>query len=291
MSIVTFWNDDREQSGKTLTSAAVATKMAIARNYKILILSTSFQDPTLRNCFFGNEVQRNLKIFGGKSNNIAVENGIEGLSKLITSKKITPNVITDYTKVVFKGRLEVLCGYVGATDKTLEENYEDYKRLEDCYIDLIRNANLYYDMVIVDLDKNLDPNIKSEILRISNLNVFVFSQRLESLNRFIKLKEEKSEILGPKTISVIGRYDRRSKYNMKNITKYLGEKKDLSFIPFNLLYYEASEEAGVAELFLKLDRNNLKEDKLDEDYVFRQAVTDLVNKIIRRLQELQKRLR
>ena len=78
---------------------------------------------------------------------------------------------------------------------------------------------------------------------------------------------------------------------MKNITKYLGEKKDLSFIPFNLLYYEASEEAGVAELFLKLDRNNLKEDKLDEDYVFRQAVTDLVNKIIRRLQELQKRLR
>lgn len=291
MSIVTFWNDDREQSGKTLTSAAVATKMAIARNYKILILSTSFQDPTLRNCFFGNEVQRNLKIFGGKSNNIAVENGIEGLSKLITSKKITPNVITDYTKVVFKGRLEVLCGYVGATDKTLEENYEDYKRLEDCYIDLIRNANLYYDMVIVDLDKNLDPNIKSEILRISNLNVFVFSQRLESLNRFIKLKEEKSEILGPKTIPVIGRYDRRSKYNMKNITKYLGEKKDLSFIPFNLLYYEASEEAGVAELFLKLDRNNLKEDKLDEDYVFRQAVTDLVDKIIRRLQELQKRLR
>ena len=52
MSIVTFWNEDREQTGKTLTSVAVATRMAIARNYKILLLSTSFQDPTLRNCFF-----------------------------------------------------------------------------------------------------------------------------------------------------------------------------------------------------------------------------------------------
>lgn len=291
MSIVTFWNDDREQTGKTLTSVAVATRMAIERNYKILLLSTSFQDPTLKNCFFENEIQKTLKIFGGKSNNIAVENGIEGLSKLITSKKITPTVITDYTKVVFKGRLEILCGYVGTQDKTQAENYEDYKRLEECYIDLIRNANLYYDMVLVDLDKNLEPNVKSEILKISNLNVFVFTQRLESLNKYNALKESESEILGPKTISVIGRYDRRSKYNQKNITKYLNEKKDLYFIPFNLLYFEAAEEAGVADLFLKLDRNNMKEDRLDDDYVFREAVTELVDKIIKRLQELQKRLR
>ena len=291
MSIVTFWNDDREQTGKTLTSVAVATRMAIERNYKILLLSTSFQDPTLKNCFFENEIQKTLKIFGGKSNNIAVENGIEGLSKLITSKKITPTVITDYTKVVFKGRLEILCGYVGTQDKTQAENYEDYKRLEECYIDLIRNANLYYDMVLVDLDKNLEPNVKSEILKISNLNVFVFTQRLESLNKYNALKESESEILGPKTISVIGRYDRRSKYNQKNIKKYLNEKKDLYFIPFNLLYFEAAEEAGVADLFLKLDRNNMKEDRLDDDYVFREAVTELVDKIIKRLQELQKRLR
>ena len=77
----------------------------------------------------------------------------------------------------------------------------------------------------------------------------------------------------------------------KNITKYLNEKKDLYFIPFNLLYFEAAEEAGVADLFLKLDRNNMKEDRLDDDYVFREAVTELVDKIIKRLQELQKRLR
>ena len=175
MSIITFWNDDREQSRKTLTSVAVATRMAIDRNFKVLLMSTSFRDSTMKNCFFGDEVQRNLKIFGGKSNNIAVENGIEGLSKLVTSKKITPEVITDYTKVVFKGRLEVLCGYVGAGDKTVDENYSEYERLEESYIDLIRNANLYYDMVVVDLDKNLKKEVKDEIKRISNLNIFVFS--------------------------------------------------------------------------------------------------------------------
>ena len=61
MAIVTFWNNDREQSGKTLTAVAVATKMAIERNYKILLISTSFQDATLRNCFWKNETQRTLK--------------------------------------------------------------------------------------------------------------------------------------------------------------------------------------------------------------------------------------
>ena len=133
MSIVTFWNDDREQTGKTLTSVAVATRMAIERNNRILLISTSFQDPTMKNCFWGNEVQRNLKLFGGKVTNIAVENGIEGLIKLITANKLTPSAITDYTKVVFKGRLEVITGLEGIKGNSFEENYEEYKKIQKYY--------------------------------------------------------------------------------------------------------------------------------------------------------------
>ena len=62
MPIVTFWNDERDQTGKTLTAVAVATRMAIERNYKILLISTSFQDPTIKNCFWGDETQKTLKL-------------------------------------------------------------------------------------------------------------------------------------------------------------------------------------------------------------------------------------
>ena len=48
MSIVTFWNDSREQTGQTLTAVAVATKMAIERNIKILLISTSINDSTIK---------------------------------------------------------------------------------------------------------------------------------------------------------------------------------------------------------------------------------------------------
>lgn len=288
MSIVTFWNDDREQSGKTLTAVAVATRMAIERNYRILLLSTSFQDPTMKNCFWANEVQRNLKIFGGKANNIAVESGIDGLSKLITANKLTPSVITDYTKVIFKGRLEVINGFYGAKDADINTVYELYKGMNQTYVELIRMANQYYDMVIVDLDKNISTDVKNEILAISNLNVIVFSQKKSSLDRYNYLTKNNIGVNSPKTIPVVGKYMSESKYNLKNIIKYLDEKKDISVIPFNMLYFEATEESAVPDLFLRL--KNIK-DTSDENYIFMQEVLKLVDKIIKRLQELQMKMR
>lgn len=288
MSIVTFWNDDREQTGKTLTSVAVATRMAIECNYKILLISTSFQDSTMKNCFWGDESQRNLKLFGVKVHNIAVENGIEGLLKLITSNKLTPTSITDYTKVVFRGRLEVLSGLSGVKDKSFDTNYEEYKNIEKNYIELIRMANQYYDMVIVDLEKMMSPETRNEILRISNLNVMVFSQKRASVDKYRALRDANKEVMGIKTIPVVGKYTNHSKYNAKNLTRYLEEKKEISIVPFNLLYFEAAEEAGVTDLFLRL--KNIK-DKTDENYIFMNEVLKLMNKIIKRLQELQMKMR
>ena len=169
MSIITFWNDTREQSGRTLTSVAVATRMAIERNSKILLISTSVADSTMKKCFWVEENKKN-NFLGTKTSNIAVENGIEGLLKLVTSNKLTPSTITDYTKVVFKGRLEILPGRAGAKDKSIEENWEDFKKEQEYFADLIRVANQYYDIVIVDLDKMLSTKVKEDILKISDVD-------------------------------------------------------------------------------------------------------------------------
>lgn len=286
MSIVTFWNDDREQTGKTLASVAVATRMAIERNLKILLISTAYKDNTMKNCYWTDMVVQK-KIFGQGSVGV-VNNGIEGLSKLITSNKIQPTIITDYTRVIFKGRLEVLSGYNGAPDKSDEENLYDYRRTSECYANLVQLANQYYDMVIVDLDNKLDKKVKKEILSCSNLNIFVTTQKLSSLDKYNALKQSNKEIIGPKCIPVIGKYDKNSKYNKKNIIRYLDEKKDISIIPYNTLFFEAAEEADVAELFLKL--RNIK-DTNDDNYVFMDEVLKLVDLIIKRLQELQKKMR
>ena len=53
MSIVTFYNSSIEQTGKTMSIAAIATYMAIEHNYRILVISTTNKEDALKRCFLG----------------------------------------------------------------------------------------------------------------------------------------------------------------------------------------------------------------------------------------------
>ena len=89
MSIVTFWSNGKEETGKTLAIAAIATYMAIEHNYKILVISTGYKDKTLKNCFWEEKkIRRNLGLFGPNTN-IALEEGITGLSKVMNSNRLS----------------------------------------------------------------------------------------------------------------------------------------------------------------------------------------------------------
>ena len=278
MSIVTFWNNGKEQNGKTLSVVSIATYMAIEHNYKILVVSTGFNDESLNNCFWKEKkVKRNMGIFGPNTN-LAMENGIEGLSKMIRSNKISPESITNYTKIIFKDRLEILQSFRGSADK--------YNELKENYADVINFANRYYDLVFVDLDMDLGENIVDSILENSNLIVANLSQRITSIDRFIEKREEKPILKSKKTLILIGRYDNFSKYNVKNISRYMGERNKVSTIPYNTLFFEASEEAKIPDFFLSIRK--LGED--DRNGFFLAEVKRTSENILYRLQDLAMRM-
>ena len=155
MSIVTFWNNGKEQTGKTLSLVAICTHLAIEHNYRILVISTGFQDRNLDNCFWEpKKTKKNLGLFGPNTN-VAMEEGIAGLAKIIRSNKLSPDYITNYTKIIFKDRLEILSSFKG--DKN------EYNAIRKCYPDIINLANSYYDLVLVDLDKQVEDDIAQEI--------------------------------------------------------------------------------------------------------------------------------
>ena len=123
MSVVTFWSDGREQTGKTLSIAAISTYMAVEHNYRILIISTGYRDDTLNQCFWKEKkAKRNFGLFGPNTNEI-LEEGIVGLAKVVKSNKLSPENITNYTKIIFKDRLEVLSGYNGVETPTIDAFY------------------------------------------------------------------------------------------------------------------------------------------------------------------------
>ena len=278
MSVVTFWNDKKEQTGKTLSAVAVATYMAIEHNYKILVISTGFNDKTLDNCFWKEKkLKKNFGIFGPNTN-VAMENGIEGLSKMVKSNKISPESITNYTRIIFKDTLEILQSFKG--------NRENYEEIKEHYVDVINLANRYYDLVFVDLDMELGNDVINTILENSNLIVASLSQRLTSIDSFIVKREEMPILKSKKTLILISRYDRDSKYTVKNISRYMGEKNKVSTIPYNTLFFEACEEAKVVDLFLSIRK--ISED--DVNGMFLSEVKRTAENIIYRLQDLAMRM-
>ena len=146
--------------------------------------------------------RRNLGIFGPNAN-LEVQNGVEGLTRIIRSNKITPDIITNYTKVVFKDRLEVLLG-----SNQEECNSPELQDIEKIYPEIIKSANQYYDLVFVDLDENVNEETKNSILDMSDVTVLNLSQRLRSINKFAETKANTKGMQDKKRLILVGRYDK-----------------------------------------------------------------------------------
>ena len=280
MSIITFWSNGKEQVGKTLSTIAVATNMAIEHNKRSIIISTSYKDKTLLNCYYDEEKEKVKKsILRGSKKMVELGVGIQGLFILLKSGKITPEIITDYTKIVFKDRLELL------TNLEIEEQ-EDEEPMEN-YFEIIQLANQYYDYVFVDLDNSIGDNQINQILKTSDIIVEVFSQRLTKIREFAEVRKNTEILRGKNTILLISKYNRNSKYKSKNIKSFLNQKKDINVIPYNNLFFEAAEEGTVPDLFLRLRKMI---DKTDTHAIFIDEVKKTSQAIIDRIEELKIRI-
>lgn len=107
MSVITFMNKDKKESGQTLSVAALATCMSIMHNYKILVISTAFNDNTLEECFFDKYRQDDTikKILGKQQNKqYTISDGVEGLARIFATGRASKETLADYTKPILNGR-------------------------------------------------------------------------------------------------------------------------------------------------------------------------------------------
>lgn len=279
MSVVAFWNNGKEETGKTLSIAALATSIAIEHNYKILIISTGYKRKTLTRCFWEEKkpTKNTLGLFGqnANNNNIGIEDGMSGIIKMINSNRLKAEDIVNYTKPVFKERLEILTAFHGK-----RTDYDN--EIKQSYIDIINLADTYYDLVFVDLDAELGEEINNQILERANLIVASICQRKSTIDDFQERRQKMEVFNSKKTLIMVGKYDRYSKYTIKNISSYLGEKNKISAIPYNTLFFEATEEAGVIDLFFRLRKVSTE----DRNGAFIAEVKRTSDNIIYRIQDL-----
>jgi len=277
MAIISFWSNGKSETGKATAMAAITTFLAVHHNYKILVLDTKHNDYFYSDCYWKEDKTIKL-IHNQNSEKTNIASGISGLTKAILSKKVSPEIITNYTKIVFKNRLEVL------TDtKIMQEDYQVHKKV---FRDIAKIANQYYDLVFIDIDNNLDRITTNSILEISDLVVVNISQKIRQINDYLKTKEENIILKEKAFMPLVGRFDENSKYTGKNISRYLKEKETIATIPYNTSFFDACNEAEVADFFVKHIRMNSK----DKNSLFLEEVKKVSERIIYKLQELQMRL-
>ena len=279
MAIVTFKSDEAKETAQTLSVAAVATKMAIEHNYKILVVSTSFKDKSLENCFFDINRLNETLVAINKDKKVGIESGVEGLLKVLAGNRTSNEIVKNYSKIVLRDRLDVL-------ESPVAVEYKDYEVTTESYAEILRMANRYYDIVLVDLCKRMKPEHAQAIIDISDVVVINLTQRLACIDDFLKRKEEDEFYKRKNIMILIGRYDSFSKYNAKNITRYVKERKQVGVIPYNTLFFEACSEGKIIDYFLKM--KNI--DESDRNYSFIKESENVGNSIIYKLQELRMKL-
>ena len=279
MSIITFKSNEQKETGQTLSLVATATQMAIEHNYKILIISTSFRDKTLESCFWELDKEKKPIFSSNRMTTVGIDSGTEGLIRGLVSSKTNPAMVKDYSKTVLRDRLDVLVS-------PNAETYQDYEKIASNYPEIIKTANRYYDMIFVDLNRRMDRDQAKSILDISDVVIVNMTQRLRNIDEIMALRNEDDFYKQRNVMLLIGRYDSHSKYNVKNVTRYMKEKKNVLAIPYNTLYFEACSEGKAVDFFLRLKRL----DATDRNSIFLKGANEVVEAIISKLQELQAKL-
>ena len=217
MAIITFRSNELKETGQTLSMVAVATQMAIEHSYKVLIVSTNFKDQTLENCFWDLNKINNANNFSEKAK-VGVDSGVEGLIKVLVSNRTSTEIIKNYSRTVLKDRLDILLSPV-------TQDYKEYTQICENYQEILKMANRYYDLVFVDLTNRMNEEQAQNIINVSDVIIFNITQRLKNINDFMELKETDEFYRRKNVMLLLGRYDAHSKYNVKNVTRYMKEKK------------------------------------------------------------------
>lgn len=277
MSVITFITKGKKESGQTLSVAAIASIMAIEHNYRILIMSTDFNDNTMEQCFFSPNLGRGIRGLFTKNLNEDISNGLEGLIRIFASNRVDAESIKSYTKPILRNRLDIL-----QSPKTVD--YKQYCNLSVYFSQIADYANSSYDMVLVDLSNKIPLENQKKVMDLSSLVVVGLNQTQNSMIEFEALKEQDEFYKRNNVLLSIGKYNMNSKYTAKNMGRYLKERNVPIVIPYNIFFADSCSEGKIIDYLLSLQ---ILTSRKDRDGFFYDQVQRTVERIdyLRQAQE------
>ena len=163
---------------------------------------------------------------------------------MFSSNRVDANAIASYARPVLKDRLDVL---LPLKSRSLEE----FQHSAKFYSPIIDAANKCYDLVLVDMCKDVLPETRDTIMNLSSLVVVGLNQNSNSIREYIKLKEKDEQYRKNNVITALMKYDDASMFNAKNMARELKEKDLPLLVPYNIHFSDECSTGRILDYLLK----------------------------------------
>lgn len=238
MAQVAFWSPGGAQLGNTSLLSAVASVVALDHDYNNLMISTNYMDDSLESGFV------NLGKMKARSSIDFTDVGLDALERLIKSNKISMENLADYTTPILKGRLDLMFG-------SQKESPETYNKVLDLMPGILKYSTTIYDVTFIDIVSGQPSDKIKKILEQCDVVVINVSQSFKKLEEFFEETMKSDFLKKKKVILVIGRYDKYSKFNTKNLKKHFKYKEEIYTLPYNTQFFDMQNEHRTLEFFVK----------------------------------------
>ncbi|PLR70522.1 hypothetical protein [Bacillus sp. UMB0728] len=228
--IVLSWSTVPGQGGTTANIVALSSLFALEQPYRTLITQTQHEYMNLESLFLKEQRANGFD-----------DGGMAALERLVKSKMLKPEAVSDYTDTIFKNRLDLLVG--NPQSNVSSEEKEHFLRT------VMQVAKHHYDILWIDNHSGIERPATRTLLNDADLVVVNLPQNRYILERFFSGQDFPEELQNKPYIVLIGLYDEKGAFSLRNIKRKFKVKAPIFGIPYVTGYRDASNQQEVAQYF------------------------------------------
>ncbi|MBN2981829.1 hypothetical protein [Cohnella algarum] len=257
---VVFWSPVPGQTGNTTNMIAVAALLGLEYSARTLLLShVQSRRAVIEQAFIKRRTESAY----------TADSGVDALARLVQNRKLSPDMIRDYTLPLLKDRLDLLPGS-NKPDKTF------IPAMKEVLQPLLDTAKRYYDLTLIDGGSGTGSGWTQALLENADLAVVSLNQNRFVLERFFQ--QQDGLLKETKQILVLGQYDRHSGQTAKNTARKYKASVPLYPVPHHAGFMDASQECRAIDFMFR----NRSVPGDHENYFFMRCVRVLTQAIIER---------
>lgn len=256
---IAFWSPWPGRAGTTSNMLVSAVMVCAVLKKKIFLLHSHYSDTSMEKAVLGR----------GTGQALFEDIGLDSLLRNIKLSELSKNLMEDSVISLLNNRFNILPG----TDKGCEELFET--EMEKVIPVILNTAVKYYDLVFMDLVSG-GGKISKIMLEEADFVMVNLTQDTNDIDEYFVQYHMPID----KTLFLIGRYNRNSRYNVNNLERsYPCIRHRTAVIPYNVGFMDAFTEGKLIRFTMKNLVSSRSKDNQYFIHKIKQAV-DLMDKTL-----------